>query len=117
MGSPPASAARGSAVEETNAICLLSGDQEKSLPVPGKGLLVPCGSARNVTSDPSGRTTNSPPWSPWCPEKAIHLPSGDHTPPPPPSLSPPTRTDFWLDKSMIHNWPYGRPGRSLRTTV
>src|SRR5579864_3735529 len=44
-----------------NKCNLLAGDQEISLPIPGKGLLVPCASARNVTSDPSSRTTNSPP--------------------------------------------------------
>src|SRR6266853_6596060 len=100
-----------------NASCLPSGDQVTSLPVPGSGLLVPVIDARKVTSVPSDRATNNPPFSPWWPRKANHLPSGDHSGPPPESFSPPTRTDFCAGTSMIQSCPYGRPGRSHMVTV
>src|SRR5215471_1802804 len=64
------------------------------MPAPGRGLLVPSGEARTVTSERSGRAIIKPCLSPCLPEKASHFPSGDQTAPPPRSLSPPRRTNF-----------------------
>src|SRR5258707_15056772 len=100
MGSPEACAASAPRVEEMNAICLLSGDQVSSLPVPGSGLLVPLVEVRKAISDPSGRATNSPLLSSCLPSKASHLPSGDHSGLPLESFSPPIREDFCVARSI-----------------
>src|SRR6266849_1348446 len=79
MGSPVASEASLPGVEEMNASCLPSGDQVNSLPVPGRGLLVPFVDARKVMSEPSACAANSPDLSAMLPSKASIFPSGDHT--------------------------------------
>src|SRR5579859_7196152 len=105
MGSPEASAAKALGVEEMKASCLPSGDQVISLPVPGSGLLVPPLEARKVISEPSGRVTKRPLWSPCLPKKASDFPSGDHNGLPPASFSPPTREDFRVARSRSQSWP------------
>src|SRR6266404_902615 len=105
MGSPEDSAASLPGVEEMNASCLPSGDQVNSLPVPGRGLLVPFVDARKVMSEPSARATNSPDLSAIHPSKASDFPSGDHSGPPAASFSPPTREDFCDPKFIIQSWP------------
>src|SRR5215469_1848562 len=112
LGSPLASAALSSGVDETNASCLLSGDQLAALPVPGSGLFVPLVGARNVMPVPSGRAIRSPWFSPWLPENASHFPSGDQSGLLPLSFSPPRRTEVCVAISTIQSCPLGRPGRS-----
>src|SRR5579883_2906405 len=103
-GSPSASAAASPGVDETKAICLESGDQAALLPCPGSGLLVPFISAKKVMPEPSARDMSRPCLPVWLPKKARDLPSGDHIGPPAASLSPPTREDFCVARSMIQSW-------------
>src|ERR1700722_8917906 len=117
IGSPLASAVSGPGVAEINAICLLSGDQVTSAPVPGNGAFVPLVSVKNVVEVPSGCTTPSPCFPSAAPSYAIHRESGDQTAPPDTSCSPPIRVVFPLATSSTHNCGRGLPGRSYRTTV
>src|SRR6202453_3727870 len=108
-GSPLASAARSSAVEEMKAICFPSGDHATSLPVSGRGELVPASGASEVALLPSGCAIKRLLASPSLPWNAIHLLSADHRGLPA-GLSPPRRTLLSVLKSMTQSWPDGLPG-------
>src|SRR5262245_18011156 len=101
IGSPFASSVSGPGTALTKAIFLVSGDQAMLLPVDGKGQLVPWTPDRNFRPDPSGCAIIRPDFSPSCPRKAIHRPSGDQMGPEETSFSPPIRRAFPSSKSAI----------------
>jgi hypothetical protein len=97
-------------VEDTKAICLLSGDEVTPWPCPGNGELLPFTGARKAAPEPSACATQIPNLSPSPPEYVTHFPSGDQRGSEAISLFSPKRTAFRLATSMIQIWEYGRPG-------
>src|ERR1700677_3245284 len=103
MGSPLASAAPSSGVEEMKAICFASGDHATSFPVLGSGEFVPAIAAMKDSPLPSGWAIARPCLSPSAPRNAIHLLSLDHRGALA-DLSPPKRTLFSVIRSITQSW-------------